>query len=154
MTTSLRTGAVLFAKDLQKVVGFYEMVAGLRKTHTAGDHVVLRAGSYELVVHAIPDEVAGKDFIESPLVIREDCTLKLVFFIDSILSTRKLAAKWGGLLHGPDREWRYVDTTVCDGCDPEGNVVQFRQRRVVKKQLKKRPQLKRVTSKKQRHAKQ
>ena len=153
MTASLRTGAVLFVQDLARVAVYYEKVAGLRKMHTAADHIVLKAGSYELVVHAIPEALAGATFIESPLSIREDCTVKLVFFIDSISSARKLTARWGGILNGPDREWEYGGTVVCDGCDPEGNVVQFRQRIGANKRLKQRPLLKRAASKKRRHAK-
>jgi predicted enzyme related to lactoylglutathione lyase len=127
MSAPNRTGAVLFVKELKKVADFYENVAQLHRKHTAQDHVVLESGDYELVVHALPDEIAASVFIESPVVVREDCALKLVFFIDSISAAREMSARLGGLMHGSDREWQFNGALVCDGCDPEGNVVQFRE---------------------------
>lgn len=133
----MKTGAVLFVKNLTKVADFYEHVADLRRIHTAQDHVVLKSGSYELVVHALPPDVANSMDFDSPLTVREDCCLKLVFSIDNIAKARKSAVRLGGLLNGRDHEWRYEREVVCDGCDPEGNVVQFRQQ-VANKSLKKR----------------
>jgi predicted enzyme related to lactoylglutathione lyase len=127
MNESPRSGAVLFVKDLNRVAAFYEKVLGLQKIRTATDHIVLRFGGYELVVHAIPAEIAGPDFVDSPLSVREDCSVKLVFYIDSISTAREAAARLGGLLHGTEREWKFDGATVCDGCDPEGNVIQLRQ---------------------------
>jgi hypothetical protein len=34
----------------------------------------------------------------------------------------------GGRLKPPEAQWRFRGTTVLDGWDPEGNVVQLRQR--------------------------
>ncbi len=34
----------------------------------------------------------------------------------------------GGEVFPPEREWNFQGYRVCDGMDPEGNVVQFRQR--------------------------
>jgi predicted enzyme related to lactoylglutathione lyase len=134
----VKTGAVLFVKDLEKVASFYERVAKFRRRHTATDHVVLTSGSYELIVHALPVDVAKSIILDSPITVREDCCLKLVFAVDSISNARKVAAKLGGLVNARDREWQYQRETVCDGCDPEGNVIQFRQPRVASKPLKKR----------------
>jgi predicted enzyme related to lactoylglutathione lyase len=134
----MKTGTVLFVKDLERAASFYERVAKLRRRHTAKDHVVLTSGSYELIVHALPVDVAKSIVLDSPITVREDCCLKLVFAIDSISKARKVAATFGGLVNARDREWQYQRETVCDGCDPEGNVVQFRQKRTASKPLKKR----------------
>jgi hypothetical protein len=32
-----------------------------------------------------------------------------------------------GAVNPPDQEWSFNGITVCDGLDPEGNVVQFRE---------------------------
>jgi hypothetical protein len=129
MGSIVKTGAVLFVKDLEKVASFYERVAKLRRISTAQDHVVLKSGGYKLVVHAFPADVAPAMDVDTPVAVREDCRLKLVFSTASISTARKSAVRLGGLVKGREYEWRYQSEMVCDGCDPEGNVVQFRQRR-------------------------
>ena len=37
------------------------------------------------------------------------------------------AARFGGELDPPKHEWEYRGYRVCDGLDPEGNIVQFRE---------------------------
>jgi predicted enzyme related to lactoylglutathione lyase len=123
----LQTGAVIFVRDLRKVVDFYAEVIGLRRARDADDYALLERGSYQLVVHKFPDHVAGAAFASSELIVREDCALKLVFFVDSLAEAREAAIRLGGLLQGSERVWAFDGTLVCDGCDPEGNVIQLRQ---------------------------
>lgn len=52
------------------------------RAREADDYALLERGSYQLVVHKLPDNLAGDDFPPPGLVIREDCALKLVFFVD------------------------------------------------------------------------
>jgi hypothetical protein len=33
----------------------------------------------------------------------------------------------GGVMEPVDKEWSFNGVTVCDGLDPEGNVIQFRE---------------------------
>jgi hypothetical protein len=33
----------------------------------------------------------------------------------------------GGAIEPADQEWEFNGVTVCDGLDPEGNVIQFRE---------------------------
>ena len=40
---------------------------------------------------------------------------------------RSLVVELGGGLNGPESEWRFQDCRVCDGHDPEGNVIQLRE---------------------------
>jgi predicted enzyme related to lactoylglutathione lyase len=127
MESSIQTGAVVFVRDLQKMVDFYAEVIGLHRAREADDYALLEWGSYQLVVHKLPDHLAGGGFAPSELVIREDCALKLVFFVDSLDDAREAAIRRGGLLHGGERVWEFDGTLVCDGCDPEGNVIQLRQ---------------------------
>jgi len=50
-----------------------------------------------------------------------------VFFVRSISRLREVAAAHGGALGAADREWSFEGDKVCDGIDPEGNVIQFRE---------------------------
>ena len=126
MDDSMQTGAVLFVQDLQKVTDFYEEVACLRKAREEDDYALLERGEYQLVVHKIPDHY-GVEVASSPPVARESSHLKLVFFVENIAESRSAISRCGGLLQGTEREWEFDGTLVCDGCDPEGNMIQLRQ---------------------------
>lgn len=128
MPSSPPAAAVLYAKDLPKVGNFYANVAGLQVTHEESDHVVLESDTFQLVVVAIPGKHAASIHITEPPQRRENTAVKLVFPVASIAATRRLAQLHGGQLNTPSREWMFQDSRVCDGHDPEGNVVQFRER--------------------------
>lgn len=100
---------------------------GLRVTHEEHDHVVLEAEAFQLIVHAIPAGLAASIEIADPPICREDMAVKLVFLVPSISSARALAAEHGGGVDPPEREWRFRSHRVCDGHDPEGNVIQLRE---------------------------
>jgi len=51
--------------------------------------------------------------------------LKPVFWVESLEAVRVAAESTGGSLQPADSAWQYNGTIVLDGCDPEGNVVQF-----------------------------
>jgi extradiol dioxygenase family protein len=72
-------GAVLFAKDLGALAGFYERVAGLRRGRSDDDHVVLGFEVFRLVVHAIPPHIASGIEITAPPVVRDDTPNKLAY---------------------------------------------------------------------------
>jgi hypothetical protein len=52
--------------------------------------------------------------------------VKLVFVVSSLAAVREVAPALGGQLNPAEREWEFQTYMVCDGHDPEGNVVQFR----------------------------
>ena len=127
MSIQDRAGAVVYAKDIARVSAFYAGVAKLRIAHSEDDHIVLESKGLQLVVVAIPESIASSIEIETPPVRREDTPIKLVLPVPSIGAARVAAPKWGGELNAEEREWTFQGTRVCDGHDPEGNVVQFRQ---------------------------
>jgi predicted enzyme related to lactoylglutathione lyase len=122
-----KAGAVLYAKDIDKVRIFYSMVVGLAVTGSEDDHVVLESPSFQLVLVAIPEKIAVDIEISATPIRRENAAIKLVFFVSSISAARALAIDFGGQLSPSEREWTFQGYKVCDGFDPEGNVVQFRE---------------------------
>lgn len=58
---------------------------------------------------------------------RENAAIKPVFFVPSIAAVRAGADAFGGILNPSDNEWSFQGFKVCDGLDPEGNVIQFRE---------------------------
>jgi predicted enzyme related to lactoylglutathione lyase len=106
---------------------FYEAVCGLAVAREEARSVVLESPAFQLVVVAISEEIAARITIGSPPVRREDTAVKLWFTVPGIAEARARAAEIGGVIDGPEREWRFEGRRVCDGHDPEGNVVQLRE---------------------------
>ncbi|BFI97321.1 MAG: glyoxalase/bleomycin resistance/dioxygenase family protein [Rhodanobacter sp.] len=120
--------AVLYAKDIASVGNFYAEVAGLRRVHEEPGHLVLESEAFQLVVVAVPRKLAATIHVADPPQRRENTAIKLVFTVASLAAARAAAQTHGGQLDTASREWAFQGTQVCDGHDPEGNVVQFRER--------------------------
>jgi predicted enzyme related to lactoylglutathione lyase len=127
MSTALKPGAVVFAKDLQRMARFYERVLSLAVVHAEADHVVLESAVQQIVIHAIPPRWAAGITIAVPPERREDTPIKLFFAVDSIDALRATAAALGGRIDPPARAWQARGFRAVDGHDPEGNVLQLRE---------------------------
>jgi predicted enzyme related to lactoylglutathione lyase len=127
MTKFHKSGAVLFAKDPQRVAAFYEALAGLKVTHSGTDMIVLESAHSQLLVHPIPAKIARTIKITAPPRRRGHAAVKLVFAVASIAQTRARAPALGGELNPPEQMFEARGFRACDGHDPEGNVVQFRE---------------------------
>ena len=126
MSQAFTAGAIVYAKDIARLSQFYAAVAGLEIVHEVADHVVLESETHELVVVAIPAATAARIVISTPPARREDTALKLSFLVDSLAEARSAARAAGGDLNPPEKEWDFQGLRVCDGCDPEGNMIQLR----------------------------
>jgi predicted enzyme related to lactoylglutathione lyase len=126
MSDEPRTGAVLFATDVDRVATFYSAVFGLTEASRADDHILLESPGFQLVVHRIPGRgpTPGDG---APPARRATAAFKPVFFVPSISRLRGIAEAHGGALEAADREWSFEGGNVCDGTDPEGNVIQLRE---------------------------
>lgn len=118
--------AVVYAMDIDRVGEFYTQVAGLPLVQREPGFLVLQSLTFQLVIVQVAPEIAAQITIQTPPVRREDTALKLCFLVPSIAVARSAAAQCGGELNGPEREWAFQGTRVCDGHDPEGNVIQVR----------------------------
>jgi catechol-2,3-dioxygenase len=75
----IHAGAVIYAKDLARAQAFYEAVSSLTVEHVEDDHVILRAGSFQIVLLKMPDQIASLVKIQKPAKARNDTPIKLVF---------------------------------------------------------------------------
>lgn len=121
-----RAAAVLYAKDIARVSAFYAAVCGLSRSQAEADHVVLDSPALQLVVVQVPPWVGEHIDITSPPQRRAETPIKIVFPVHSFAVARALADRLGGMIDPPEREWPWQDGRVCDGHDPEGNVLQLR----------------------------
>jgi predicted enzyme related to lactoylglutathione lyase len=122
-------GAVLYAKDLDRLVEFYCSVAGIEPQAVEKGFAILGSRPSQFVVLRIPKRIADTIDIATPPEPREDTPLKLVFGVEDIAHARVRAAELGGAMNAVEREWEFEGAKVCDGHDPEGNVFQLRQAR-------------------------
>ena len=127
MANPFTAGAIVYAKDIQRLARFYAAVADLEIVHEVADHVVLESETYELVIVAIPAATAARIVIATPPVRRENTAFKLSFAVESLAAARVAAQEAGGELNAPAKEWAFQGMRVCDGCDPEGNMIQMRE---------------------------
>jgi predicted enzyme related to lactoylglutathione lyase len=124
---SSQQGLVVFAKNKKRVSAFYQATLGLLPEESAPSHDLLRGRGYEVVVHAIPRRIAAGIVIARPPVPREDTPYKPTFLVPDLEAVRVAAARTGGSLKAAEQAWHFRGCTVLDGCDPEGNVLQFKQ---------------------------
>jgi predicted enzyme related to lactoylglutathione lyase len=127
MSSKPMTGAVVFAKNIARVAKFYEEMMSMSVVHADGDHVVLESACVQLVVHGIPKRIADTIEIADPPEIREQTPIKLFFPVPSLAEARTKAPPLGGKVGPRSKEWEARGFRACDGHDPEGNVLQFRE---------------------------
>jgi predicted enzyme related to lactoylglutathione lyase len=117
----------VFAKKVDKVSMFYQQALGLKVEVSDKTHDLLVGKNYEVVVHAISKAYAQSIEIASPPKRRDDVALKPTFVVDDLEVVRAAAKANGGFLKPIKQAWRIRGFIVLDGCDPEGNVIQFKQ---------------------------
>ena len=119
---------VVFAKDVNRLVSFYQPLLNATVTESAKSHTVLVAEKAEVVIHAIPAAVAKSIVIGEPPKPRGETAIKPVFIVDSLQRVYAVCQENGGGMKPLDSVWDIRGYQVLDGWDPEGNVLQFKQR--------------------------
>lgn len=126
--SAAQLGLVIFAKNLSTVSAFYQQTLGLALIEAEASHHLLAGSGLELVIHAIPPAYAAEIEISQPPQLREDTPLKPAFWVADLAAVRLAAEACGGGLNPASKTWQIRGAAVLDGWDPEGNVVQFKQR--------------------------
>ena len=126
-TAPRRCSTVIFAKDVDRVAAFYAAVLDAKIGERDEDYVVIDADGIELVVHRVSLAAAARIEITRPPALRANAAIKPVFAVASVEKARAAAAAHGGAVKPAEEEWTMRGEQVCDGFDPEGNVIQFRQ---------------------------
>lgn len=126
MTQYLNPALVLFVADVARATQFYTQLSPFRVQHQDAQHSVLALDGFELVLHALPPDAIEAP--STPLVVREDSYSKLCLPVARIDEARAIAARLGGAIAPPAKEWSARGFRACDGHDPEGNVIQVRER--------------------------
>lgn len=120
-------GAVIFVADVDRVARFYEVLLQMSPVHIEPGLRVIASDRTELVIHGVPPHVLAPVAHDQPPEAREDTAIKLFFAVPSLARAREMAPLLGGFLFSADREFTARRFRACNACDPEGNVVQFRE---------------------------
>jgi catechol 2,3-dioxygenase-like lactoylglutathione lyase family enzyme len=129
MSNSFGAGAVIYTADIDRLVVFYVTVLGFREAERKPDYVVLETDAFQLVLLRAEGGVAPPDLGAGPSPRRSAAAIKPVFLVPSIAAARAAAPDVGGRLNAPRHEWRFEAHQVCDGVDPDGNIIQLREAR-------------------------
>jgi predicted enzyme related to lactoylglutathione lyase len=115
-------GVFVYALDLATLAHFYQTVLGLERRHQTHELIVLEAAPLQLVVHAMPPELAALARAREA----RPSAVKFFFTVPSLgeaaASARALGGEtWPEVYRGPG-------FLVMNFVDPEGNVFHVRER--------------------------
>jgi predicted enzyme related to lactoylglutathione lyase len=125
MSGPARAGAIIYAKDLARLAGFYAELLQMQQRYASAEYVVLQSADMQLVVHAMPPQIARTIEIQSPPDPREQTAVKLFFTVPGLPAAREAAARLGGLVY--EQLWPGRGFRACNAMDPEGNIFQVRE---------------------------
>ncbi len=130
MAEAFRSGTLIYAKDLALLASFYRVLLSMSTVHATDELVVLRSLDAEMIVHQMPSHISAEVVIASPPVLRENAAIKPYFTVASLAEAQVIAAGLGGALFGP--QWEGPGFRVTNASDPEGNIVQLRERDMIR----------------------
>lgn len=119
-----RAGAIVYAKDVERVARFYETLLPMKRLNATPERIVLESSDFQLLVHAMPPGVGDKVEISSPPQ-RRDLPVKLFFSVPSLDAARATAKQLGGEVM--TEEWPGPGFRVSNARDCEGNVFMLRE---------------------------
>ena len=118
-------GVLIYAKDSQSLAGFYEQVLGMQRLHEDANVIVLESAALQLVIHALPADIAARVKIGTPPQRRADVALKFFVTVPAIAEAESAAQALGGQVF--DERWQGPGFAACNAMDKEGNVFQLRE---------------------------
>ena len=118
-------GAVLYAKDLEKLKAFYLAIGGELTDGIEGEFAAISNADTELIILQVPQNIASQIAIDDPPVVRSAIPLKAVFSTTSIANVLEKLPEIGGRPVPGMKQWKFRQYLVQDVVDAEGNVVQL-----------------------------
>lgn len=119
---------VLYVKSLPVMARFYESVLGLVRLDSGQGFSLFSGGAFELSLVEMPPPWADTVAIAKPPVPREETPIKFSLLVDDLEALRAGFEQAGAALKPASQAWCWRQQLHLDGIDPEGNVIQLRQR--------------------------
>ncbi len=118
-------GAVLYAKNLEKLSSFYVGIGGKQTDGADGEFAAIATSDAELIILQTPEQIASQIVIENPPAVRTATPLKPIVNVTSIEEVVQNLPELGGMIVPGSSQWQFRSNLVQDIVDPEGNVVQL-----------------------------
>ncbi|TYK72574.1 glyoxalase/bleomycin resistance/dioxygenase family protein [Comamonas sp. Z3] len=118
-------GVLIYAKDFQALARFYEQVLDMQRLHEDEHIIVLESAALQLLIHALPAEIAARVQVGKPPQRRADVALKFFVTVPAIAEAASVVQALGGQVF--DERWQGPGFAVCNAMDSEGNVFQLRE---------------------------
>lgn len=119
---------MVYAREIQRVAEFYRRTLALATLEEEAHFILLGDAHVEVAIVSPPASLAASISIDVPPRQREDTPIKCSYRVDDLERVRREAMATGGGLQPAAAAWRWRGHLYLDGHDPEGNIVQFRQR--------------------------
>lgn len=117
-------GALIYAKEFQRLSAFYRDLLGMTKLTSDSRHQVIENADCQLIIHEIPLHIANTVTITTPPVPRDEAAIKLFFTVPSLEGVKETVRRNGGLMFGDVYEMKGL--YVRNGYDCEGNIFHLR----------------------------
>lgn len=125
MPAPARAGVFIYAKEPERLAAYYQSVLGMAVAHRTDQMAVLASPDLQLIVHAMPPQIASQVVITSPPQLRDGAAIKFFCTVPSLANAEASAQALGGqVLPG---QWQGPGFMVRNACDPEGNIFQLRE---------------------------
>jgi predicted enzyme related to lactoylglutathione lyase len=114
------TTIVLWVSDLERSVKFYSAIFEAKRPYVTEGFASVEGTGNEVLIHLLPEEYRSEP------TSGEDNPMKPVFEVVSIDKAKLAAGSNGGKIKSEVQEygaWKYSD-----GQDPDGNIIQVRER--------------------------
>ena len=124
MPSPARAGIFIYAKHPESLSAFYQSVLGMTVAHRTDQMIVLCSPDLQIVVHAMPADIASQVAITRPPRLRDNVAIKFFCTVPSLSDAEESARALGGNVF--PEQWQGPGFVVRNACDPEGNVFQVR----------------------------
>jgi predicted enzyme related to lactoylglutathione lyase len=120
--------AVIYVQNLDPMAAFYQGCFGMSAAESDERYRVLESRDWNLSLVLMPAEISASIVMTSPPQRRAGTPVKLAFDVDSIEAASPVIGRAGGQVDPLTSAWDFRGFRHLDCLDPEGNVVQLRQR--------------------------
>ena len=121
-----QAGIFIYAKNPEELSEFYQAVLGMTIAARNDQMCVLQSPDFQIIVHAMPPQVAAEVTITRPPQVRDHAAVKFFYTVQRLANAEVEAHSRGGEVF--PEQWQGPGFIVRNACDSEGNIFQIRQK--------------------------
>lgn len=129
-TDIVKTAIAMYSSNISSLAKFYEEALDLNVVESGDGYICLENSGIEVNILQMNRKEAKKIHVEQKFTIREETPIKCSFLVSTFDQVYKAITKYGGSIKSEVEAWDWRGTIHLDGYDPEGNVVQYRVKKV------------------------